>query len=392
MGLHEEVQTLVPQLIAWRRDFHRHPEIGLDLPRSAGIIAGVLRTLEYEVAEHIARSGVVGVLRNGEGPVVMVRADMDALPIQEENDVPYASVEAGVMHACGHDGHMAIGLAVATLMAQTREQWRGTLKMVFQPGEEGFNGAEIMMAEGVLENPRPDCVLALHLWSTLTTGKVAVTPGPVMASAEAWRVTVTGQGGHAAQPDRTVDPVVTAALIVTALQTIVSRNVSPLETAVVTVGRIAGGDAFNVIPDQVILEGTIRTYDPLVRETVLQRFREIVAGTAALMGANATLDLHAMTPALVNDETITREVQDVVRKTQGDEALELGLRTMGSEDAAFFLQEAPGCYVFVGATSPGKIMTPHHNPHFDLDEEALVIGTSLLLAALRHFMAFGRED
>jgi amidohydrolase len=382
----DEARKLQDKLVAWRRDFHRHPELGLENPRTAGIVAEALRKLGFALREGLAQTGVVGVLENGEGPVIMVRADMDALPVEEAADVPYASEEPGRMHACGHDAHTAIGLGVATLMAETRDTWQGTLKMVFQPGEEGQNGAGIMVEEGALEDPRPDKALALHVWSDQHTGEVSVTPGPVMAAAEAWEATLTGKGGHAAAPEQTVDPVVTAALTIGALQTIVSRNVGARETVVVTVGSVQSGDAFNVIPDDALLKGTVRTYDEEVRETVSRRVREVIEGTAATMGAKAEVRFHSIAPAVVNDPQVTEMVQEVVRDTLGDEALNTDFRTMGSEDAAFFFQEVPGCYFFLGSTPPGRDPVPHHNPGFIVDEEVLPIGVSVMVAALRRLM------
>ncbi len=386
MNIPAEVLALEPQLIAWRRDFHRHPELGLEEQRTAQIVAATLRELGYEVHEGIARTGVVGLLRNGAGPTIMVRADMDALPIKEETGADYASEHPGLMHACGHDGHVAILLGIATIMRQHREHWQGALMLVFQPGEEGLNGAEIMIREGILEQFQPDYALALHVWNDYPVGAVDATPGPVMAAAETWEVTITGKGGHAAQPAETVDPVVTAAMMVTALQTIVSRNVAAADAAVLTVGALHAGDAFNVIPDQAHLRGTVRTYKPEVRETVLRRLREIVMGTAAMMGATAEIALHPLTPALVNDAAITRLVQESIVAVLGDAALHTDLRVMGSEDFAFFLQRVPGCFFFVGSGRPAGPLIPHHNPRFDIDERALAIGAAVMWDALRRLM------
>lgn len=383
----DRAQALFEQLVAWRRDFHQHPELGLQEHRSAGIVADALSDLGYAVQEGVANTGVVGLLENGPGPVIMARFDMDALPIQEESDASYTSVTPGLMHACGHDAHMAIGLGVARLMVESREQWRGTLKLVFQPGEEGYNGAEIMVREGVLENPRPDKVLALHVWNNEDCGRFSVTPGPVMAAAEAWEAKITGKGGHAAMPEFTVDPVVAAATIVTALQSVVSRNVGAQQTAVVTVGQITSGDTFNVIPDQALLRGTIRTFEPAVRETVLRRVREIIEGVAQAMGAQVRLSFQALTPAVINDPEVAALVQETVKELYGPQALNPELRTMGSEDAAFFLQEIPGCYFFVGSKRPGEPEISHHNPHFDIDERALPLGVSVLVAALHKLLA-----
>ncbi|MFP4346169.1 MAG: M20 family metallopeptidase [Anaerolineales bacterium] len=386
MGTREEAQALYDRLVAWRRDFHRHPELGLEEHRSAEVIAGILHELGYEVQTGIAETGVVGLLENGDGPVIMVRADMDALPVVEENDVPYASEEPGLMHACGHDAHMAIGLGVARLMSETRDRWQGTLKMVFQPGEEGRNGAEIMVKEGVLEEPRPDRVLALHVWNVYPVGAVSAAPGPVMAAAEAWEADIQGKGGHAAIPEDAVDPVVAASLTVSALQTIVSRNVATMDAAVVTVGALQAGDTFNVIPDRANLKGTVRTFKPEVREKVLERLHEIVEGTAAMMGAEATLKFHPVSPAVVNDAETAAVVQEAARTVLGDALQQEEVRTMGSEDAAFFLNEVPGCYFFVGSAPEGE-NRPHHNPHFDIDEEVLPVGVAIMVEALRRLMS-----
>jgi len=388
MDFRAEAEALRDQLIAWRRDFHVHPELGFQEHRSAGVIADRLRELGYQVQAGVAHTGVVGLLEGARpGPVVMLRFDMDALPVTEENETGYVSQNPGVMHACGHDGHMAMGLGVATLIAPRRDQLAGTLKFVFQPGEEGMNGAEVMVQEGVLENPRPDVVLSTHVWNDKPVGSVGVSPGPVMAAAEKWTCTVRGKGGHGAMPHQTVDPVVAVAQIVTALQTVVSRNVSPLETAVVTVGTIHGGDAFNVVPPQVEMTGTIRTYDPEVRDTVLRRVREVVEGVAGACGADAELEITPLTPALANDPQVTEVVRAAAGAVVGPENISAGDRTMGSEDAAFFLQEVPGCYFFLGSANAARgLNAPHHNPRFDFDEAALPLGVAILMHALAHYV------
>ena len=383
-----EAQALRGRLVAWRRDFHMHPELGFQEHRSAGVIAERLRGLGYRVQTEVAPTGVVGLLEgNRAGPVVMVRFDMDALPIAEENETDYVSQNPGVMHACGHDAHMAIGLGVAMLMAQRRDAMAGTLKLIFQPGEEGMNGAEAMVADGVLENPRPDVFLAAHVWNDVSVGIVDVTPGAVMAAAEKWSCTVRGNGGHGAMPHQTVDPVVAAAQIVTALQTVVSRNVSPLETAVVTVGTIHGGDAFNIIPAEVEMSGTIRTFSPRVREVVLQRVRELVEGVAASCGTTAELEIKPLTPAVINDAEVAEVARAAADAVVGPENVLSDERTMGSEDAAFFMQEVPGCYLFLGSANAERgLDAPHHNPRFDIDEDVLPLGVAVLMHALAHYL------
>ncbi len=383
-----EAEALREQLVAWRRDFHIHPELGFQEHRSAGIIADRLRELGYQVQTGVAHTGVVGLLKGKQpGPVVMVRFDMDALPITEENETEYVSQTQGVMHACGHDAHMAMGLGVATLMAQHRDEMAGTLKLVFQPGEEGMNGAEMMVQEGVLENPRPDLFLSTHVWSDKPVGTIDVTPGAVMAAADRWTCTVRGKGGHGAMPHQTVDPIVATAQIVTALQTIVSRNVSPLETAVVTVGSVHGGDAFNVIPAQVELTGTIRTYSPQVKEMVWRRMREVIEGVAAACGVEAELEIVILTPAVINTVEVAEVVRAAAEAVIGPENVFSGERTMGSEDAAFFMQDVPGCYFFVGAANAERgLNAPHHNPRFDIDEDALPLGVAVMMRTLGQYL------
>lgn len=386
MSVLNEVKGIFEQLVAWRRDLHQHPELGLQEHRTAKLVATTLRDLGYAVQEGIGQTGVVGLLENGDGPVIMARVDMDALPIQENNTFPYTSQTDGRMHACGHDAHVAMGLGIATLMAGSRDTWRGTLKLIFQPGEEGMDGAMHMINDGVLENPRPEKALAIHVWNALPVGTCAAVVGPIMAAAESWKVKITGKGGHAAHPETTIDPVVVAAMMVNNIQTVVSRNVAAQETAVVTVGRLHSGDTFNVIPDTAELQGTVRTYTPEVRATVLERLEKIIRGTATMMDAQAELIMNPLTPAVVNDQEITHLVQGAIRDLFGEEALNTEERTMGSEDAALFLQEIPGCYIFIGSGFAGQEPIPHHNPRFDIDENSMLNGCAVLLKSLRRLM------
>ncbi len=383
-----EAEALREQLIAWRRDFHRHPELGFQEHRSAGVIADHLSELGYQVQTGVATTGVVGLLEGQQpGPVVMLRFDMDALPVAEANETPYISQEPGLMHACGHDAHMAIGLGVATLMAHYRERLKGTLKLVFQPGEEGMNGAEVMVKEGVLENPSPDVVLAAHVWNEKPVGTVDVIPAAVMAAADKWTCTVRGKGGHGAAPHQTVDPIVAAAQIVTALQSVISRNVSALDTAVLTVGTIHGGNAFNVIPAQVDLTGTVRTYDPIVQQMIWQRMHEVMENGAAAARAEVELEIKPLTPAVINDVDVSAVVRSAAEMVVGAENVSADSRTMGSEDAAFFLNEVPGCYFFLGSANAARgLNAPHHNPHFDIDEAVLPLGVAVFMHALAHYV------
>ncbi len=383
-----EAERLREKLIGWRRDFHRHPELAFEEHRTAEIVADHLRRLGYQVQTGVAKTGVVGLLEGTRpGPVVMVRFDMDALPVTEETGAEYASEVPGRMHACGHDGHVAMGMGLAELMAARRDEMAGTLKLIFQPAEEGGNGAEAMVKEGVLKDPRPDVFLATHVWNERPVGTVDVSAGPVMAAAEKFTCVIKGQGGHGALPHLTVDPIVASAQVITALQTVVSRNVSPLDTAVVSVGSIHGGDAFNVIPPQVEMTGTIRTFEPSTREAILRRVRKIVEGVATACGAEAELEIQSLTPAVINDADVAEVVRKAAETVLGPERVTSGERTMGSEDAAFFMEEIPGCYFFLGSANADKgLDAPHHNPRFDFDEEALVLGVAILAQAVAFYL------
>lgn len=371
-----------------RRDFHRHPELGFQEVRTAGIVARELRELGIEVSTGIAKTGVVGLLEGSQpGPTVLARFDMDALPILEETAAEYASTNPGVMHACGHDGHTAIGLTVARILYNHRDDIAGTVKLVFQPAEEGLGGAPLMVAEGVLENPRPDLSLALHLWNENPVGTICVTPGPAMAASETFHILLSGFGGHGASPHQTIDPVFAAAQIISALQSIVSRNVHPLDSAVVSVTSVKAGDAFNVIPESAELRGTIRTYLPETRALVLRRFREIVNGIAEALGCSAEITLKEITLAVINDSTLAERVQQVAQMALPNAVHLSDVRTMGSEDMAYMMQDIPGCYFFVGSRNDELgFNAPHHNPKFDIDENALPISAGLMAAAVYEFL------
>ena len=384
VDFYAEAQELFEYTQTLRRDFHQHPEIGFEEVRTAGIVAKELSKLEIEISTGIAKTGVIGIIEGGQpGPVVLCRVDMDALPILEDTGAEYASQTDGTMHACGHDGHTAIGLTVARLLHKHRDLLAGTVKLVFQPAEEGMGGAELMVKEGVLENPRPDYSLSLHLWNEKPVGIIAVTPGPAMAGAESFTIRIGGKGAHGAAPHEGLDPIAAAAQIITALQTIVSRNVKPLESAVLSITSIHGGTAFNIIPPEVELKGTIRTYVPEVRELVLRRLDEIVMGIATSMGCTAEIDMHHVTPAVVNDLTLSARVQAVMGAVLPEDALETDVRTMGSEDMAFMMDDIPGCYFFIGSNNAEKGLDyGHHHPKFDFDEAALPRGAALMAAAV----------
>jgi len=389
-----QAQELFEYTQSLRRDFHMHPELGFTEVRTAGIVAKELQSLDMEVTTGVAKTGVVGLLEGGKpGPVVLARFDMDALPVTEQTGAPYASTNPGKMHACGHDGHTAIGLTVAKMLHAHRDQLAGTVKFVFQPAEEGtcgeeIGGNEMMIREGVLDNPKPDLALALHLWNEQPLGWVHVAEGPVMAGAEEFKITVTGKGGHGAIPHQTVDPVLAASQIVNTLQSITSRNVAPLQAVVVSVTMIHAGEAFNVIPPEAKMEGTIRTFELDVRETVLRRFEEIVHGVAQAMGCTAEVVVKRLTPAMINTDEIAQRVQESARRTLPDADLNTsGHLTMGAEDMAFMLEKVPGCYFFVGSANDEKNLNyGHHHPKFDFDERALPRAAALMAAAVADFL------
>ena len=386
--LSPEVAAMAEELVAIRRDLHAHPELGYEERRTAGIVATRLRELGIEVQEGVAETGVIGLLRGARpGPTVLLRADMDALPIQEASEVPYRSQTPGVMHACGHDGHTAILLGTARVLAAQRERLPGVVKFVFQPAEEGGAGADRMIAAGALEGPAVDAAFGLHLWNHGPIGAIGVREGPMMACSDAFDLTVKGQGGHAAAPHRAIDPVVIAAHLIVALQTLVSRETDPLQSAVVTVGRVQGGDVRNVIPDQVLLQGTVRTFDAGLRQALPQRLERIARGVTEAFGGQYDLSYRLGYPCLVNDAAMAEVVRAAACPIVGEEHVVVAPPVMGAEDMSYFLQRVPGCFFRVGSANAERGLTrPHHNPCFDFDEAALPIGVEVLAGAARRFL------
>lgn len=374
-------------LIRTRRDLHRHPELAFREHRTAGIIAERLRAAGYEVRTGVAETGVVGTLRGGagDGPTLLLRADMDALPVREECAHDFVSTITGAMHACGHDAHVAIGLAVAERLARSRERWAGTVKYVFQPAEEIGAGALRMIEEGVLEGV--DAALGLHVWLGLPSGVVGVVPGPLMASSAEFDLTLRGRGGHGAIPHETIDAVYVGSQVVTALQGVVSRGISPLESAVVSVGAFQAGDAHNVIADTAVLRGTARAFDPGICAELPRRIEQVVAGVCAALGAEYTFQYQQSTPPTVNDAGVAEQVRLAAEAAVGAERVRTdpAVRTMAAEDFGEFLARVPGCYFFVGARNEEiGAVHPHHSPRFDVCESALPVGVEVLeRAALR---------
>jgi amidohydrolase len=382
-----EAQALYDQMVDVRRNFHRHPELGFQETRSAGIVAETLGRLGYEVQSGVGQTGVVGILGGErEGPTVLMRFDMDALPVTEANETEYVSEYPGVMHACGHDGHMAVGLAVAQILAEYQSRIAGTLKLLFQPAEEGLGGALAVIADGVLENPRPDVALALHLWNELPLGKIRVTAGRAMAASSVFTLTVRGRGGHGAAPHKAIDPILAAAQIVTALQSIVSRNIDPLDSVVVTVGQMTAGTTFNVIPEEAVLKGTVRSFDNELHRLAYRRILEMAQNMAEAFRCTATMETVAIVPAVKNSEDATAAVRAAAYDVVGRDNVVEG-RTMGAEDMGYILEEIPGCYFFVGSANEAEGLNfPHHHPRFDFDERAMVAGAAAMTSAAARYV------
>ena len=378
--LREEIRALSDQLVTDRRHFHQHPELGFEERETAAYVAGRLRSLGIDTQTGIAQTGVVGLISGrAPGPTVLLRADMDALPLTEETGAPYASRRPGVHHACGHDGHTAILLAVAELLARRRETFTGAVKLVFQPAEEGPGGAEPMIAAGVMEQPHVDACFGLHLANDLPVGSMMVRGGPVQASADDFEIVVEGVGGHGASPHQTVDAIAVGVAIVSELQRIVSREVDPLDSAVVTVGAFHAGTRHNIIAARATLVGTIRALDSATRERLHRRVREIAQGVAAASRATATVTLNMGYPVTVNDPTMAAFARGVAETIVPPDHVVEGRPIMGAEDMSYFLSAAPGCFVFVGSRNEARnLHHPHHSPLFDFDEASLPIGVELL--------------
>ena len=381
-----DAEALADELTATRRDLHMHPELGFQEFRTAGIVADQLNALGYEVIAGVGKTGVVGLLPGGQpgDRTVLLRFDMDALPIEEANDVPYRSQTPGVMHACGHDAHVAVGLGVAKVLAKHRDQLPGTIKLMFQPAEEGLGGALAMIADGGLDRigPPADRALGLHVSSMHHLGTAAMRIGPMMAAGASLTITVNGRGGHGAMPHDTVDAVVVAAQIIVALQTIVARNTDPDATAVVTIGSITAGNAGNVIAETAVMRGTIRSFTPEVKALLRRRVPEVAQGVAAALGATADVFINEGVDATVNSAAPTAVMQAAVAKVLGAEQIDMNFRTTGGEDFSAVLARVPGNFFMLGARNDERgFNAPHHNPRFDIDERCLPQGVAILCDA-----------
>ncbi len=380
-----EVQVRWNDMVALRRDLHQHPELGFHETRTAGVVAERLRAMGYTVRTGLGKTGVTGFLKCGRpGKTVLLRADIDALPIHEQTGAPYASQRPGAMHACGHDAHTAMALSAAEVLAKEAPTLNGNLFFVFQPAEELLIGAAAMLRDGALEGVAPDAGFAVHVMNRIPVGTIAVRSGPVMTSADKLGIVVTGRGGHGANPHNAVDPVVAAAQLITALQTLVSRETHPLKSAVLSVTMLKGGTAFNIIPDTVEMTGTFRCFDADLREALLASLRRTAEGIASALRCTATVANEFLTPAVLNDPALTALAHNVAAEVVGADKVVEWEPLTGSDDVAYFWQRVPGCYVFVGSgRSDGSPSPAGHNARFDIEESCMAIGAEFLIRAAR---------
>ncbi|MBI3890792.1 MAG: amidohydrolase [Candidatus Wallbacteria bacterium] len=386
-GLSPAVRALVDDIVAVRRDIHRNPELGFQEKRTSQVVEERLRKIGLDV-ERVAGTGVVGLIRGGKpGKTLLVRADMDALPLQEQNKTAYCSQVANTMHACGHDGHVSAALAAARVLFDERAKLKGNVKFMFQPAEEGPGGAMPMIKAGLLKGPKVDAAVALHVWNDLPVGTIGVRPGPIMAAADEIRITICGKGGHGAAPHQAIDPVVVAAHVITALQTIVSRQVDPVHSVVVTIASVHAGKAFNIIPPEVELLGTVRSFDKGVRAELPERIERLVRGVTSAFGAGYRMRYKHGYPPTVNDKRMSEFVKGCASQLPCVREVVEADVSLGGEDMAYVLEKVPGCYFFLGSSNESKgITSPHHSPTFDIDEACLPIGTEVFCEVARRFL------
>jgi len=369
-----------------RHDIHAHPELAFEETRTAGIVEKCLREWGLEVSTGLAGTGVVGTLKSGSGPRLGLRADMDALPIVEANEFAYRSRHTGKMHACGHDGHTTMLLGAAKYLAQSRS-FAGTVDFIFQPAEEAAGGAKRMIDEGLFEQFPVDAVFGMHNWPGLDVGKFAVRTGAMMASLDCFDLTIEGEGTHGALPHKGVDPIVAAAHVISALQTIVSRNVDPLDVGVISVTQIHAGDAYNIVPGTAELAGGIRSFDPGTRRSLLARVEEVATTTAAAFGAKAKINWRISFPPVINESESTQAAARAAALVAGDENVKTDADpSLGSEDFAWMLEQKPGCYLFIGNGS-GKGGCVIHNPAYDFNDDILALGASYWVRLTEQFLA-----
>lgn len=380
MDIESRLAELYPEMVEWRRHLHRYPELSYKEALTSEFIAGKLEQFGFAVRRNVGGHGLIGeVVGSRPGPTVALRADMDALPIQDEKTCDYSSVHPGVMHACGHDGHMAVLLGVAKLFSENREGLAGTVRLLFQPAEEVSPGGAVpMIADGALDGV--DAIYGVHLWTPFPAGRVYSKSGPLMAAADEFSLEIKGKGGHGGLPHDTVDSLMVGAHAAVNLQTIVSRNMNPVDPTVISIGTFHAGTGFNVIAERARLTGTVRTFDPSVREHIRSRIEKVVKDTCSMFGAEPLMDYKMGYPPVINDSKETERFFRVAVSLFGEDNVKEPSLIMAGEDFSYYLQRVPGCFIFVGAGNPADgIDSPHHHPLFDIDETSLLHSARLLV-------------
>ncbi len=389
--IRSKIASITEEVIAMRRDFHAHPELGFEEHRTADIVEEYLRKLDI-ATKRVAHTGVVGMIEGRcPGPVLLLRADLDALPVEEDNDIPYCSECSGVMHACGHDAHTAMLLGAAKILSGMRKELAGSIKLVFQPNEENA-GALKMIEEGVLEGPTVDAAMGLHVWTPLQSGKIGVRSGAVMGGLEIFKIKVIGSGGHTGYPESAIDPIIAAADIVQSAQRIQTREISLEKPTVIMFGSISGGTKANIIPDTVTLEGSIRTlYEDSEDPDPMQRLKRLVERVVAVHGCDCEVEWYRENIPLINDPELARLASAAACEVTGSESQVTGFTCMASEDFSEFSTRVPGVFVFLGTGNEAKgSHYPHHNPRFNIDEDTLPAGVEMFVRfALRYFQKKG---
>lgn len=379
-NLFKEASGIFPYTQSIRREIHRYPELGFEEYKTSQLVERDLILEGLEVHSGIGKTGLTGFI-NGEvqDPIIAIRFEMDALPIQEENEIIYASTRPGIMHACGHDGHVAAGLATVKILNKYRHLLKGSVQFIFQPAEEGLGGARKMIEEGVFLRGKPKYCMAFHLWNDKPVGYFGIAPGPFMASSDSFEITIQGKGGHGAIPHEAVDPIIAAAQLITASQSIISRNISPMDGAVLSFGQVSCGETYSVIPDKAMVKGTIRTFSQTVRAEIINRLGAICNGLSLAFNCTISLQIKKTTPAVVNDYELAKIISGAIQEAMGDAIIENTCQTMVSDDFTYYSEEAPGCLVLVGSKNPGSGENwGHHHPRFDFDERAMTYASTLL--------------
>jgi len=385
INFHPDIAKIEKTIIKIRRDIHQHPELSFQEFRTSELISKKLESLNIKVTKNVGKTGVVGDLIGSDGPCIALRADMDALPIQETGKIEYKSINDGIMHACGHDGHIAMLLGAAEVLSKMKNQINGSVRFIFQPAEEGKGGARYMIQDGCLNNV--DEIYGAHLWNYQNYGTIGIKSGPVMAAADLFKIIIKGKGGHGAAPQGCVDSIIVASHLIQSFQTIISRDTNPLDSTVVTVGKINGGHNFNIIADEVILEGTTRSYTEKNRELIKSRMKDIILGTEKLFNAKIILDYEDGYPPTINNEECTNKLINSAKKIIHEGVGEPYL-SMGGEDFSYYGEKIPACFFFIGSLPQNKktMSIPHHCSHFNIDEKSLLIGSSVFVSLIEDLL------